>query len=247
MSKEFIFKDVDQEGLETLKVISEAVNFNSWMYQTILPYCSGNILEIGSGIGNISEYFLKREANITLSDIRDNYCAMLHHNLSHYPNLMGVEKINIIDPEFDLKHKALMGKFDSIYALNIVEHVKDDEQAIANCKKLLKVGGKLVILVPAYQALYNTFDKELEHYLRYNQGSLDQLFRKNNLQIIHRQYFNFVGIFGWILSGTILKKKTIPEGQMKLYDRLVPIIRFFDRLVNYKMGLSVITVGIKQK
>jgi len=246
MSEDFSFKAVDEEGMETLEVVAEAERFNSWMYNTIKPYCSGNILEIGSGIGNISEYFLNNNLDISLSDLRDNYCEILRKKYKDYPTLKQVIQIDIIDPDFDAKHKAIFNTFDSIYALNIVEHVKDDKQAIANCKKLLKPGGKLIILVPAYQKLYNAFDKELEHYRRYTQSSLDKLFDANELSITHRQYYNFVGIFGWWFSGNVLKKKTIPQGQMKLYNTLVPIIKLIDKIVLQKAGLSVITVGQKK-
>jgi SAM-dependent methyltransferase len=245
MAKEFEFKTIDEEGMETLEVVAEAENFNLWMYNTILPYCSGEILEIGSGIGNISDYFLKNNYTITLSDIRDNYCDVLGEKYSTNPYLKAVINIDIIDPDFDNKHANLFESFDTIYALNIVEHVKDDKLAIANCKKLLKKGGNLIILVPAYQKLYNIFDKELEHYRRYNQNNLDKLFVENELQIIHRQYFNFIGIFGWWFSGSILKKKTIPGGQMKLYNSLVSVFKIIDKVILNKMGLSVITVGKK--
>ena len=247
MNKDFSVKEIDQEGMETLQVVAEADQFNSWMYETIQHYCHGNILEVGSGIGNISHYFLKNNAEITLSDLRKNYCDILQSNNSKYPNLKQVVELDIIDENFDTKYQKLLGSFDSVYALNIVEHVKDDFLAIANCKKLLKPGGKLVILVPAYQKLYNAFDEELEHYRRYTQKSLDTLFEKNNLDIVHRQYYNFVGIFGWWFSGNILKKKTIPEGQMKFYNLLVPIIRVIDKIVGNKAGLSVITVGQKAR
>jgi 2-polyprenyl-3-methyl-5-hydroxy-6-metoxy-1,4-benzoquinol methylase len=53
----------------------------------------------------------------------------------------------------------------------VVEHIKDDRLAIANCKKLLKKNGHLIILVPAYRYLYNEFDKELEYYRRYNKNA----------------------------------------------------------------------------
>ncbi len=245
MSEEFEFKSIDQEGMETLEVVAEANNFNLWMYNTILPYCSGEILEIGSGIGNISDYFLKNNYSITLSDIRDNYCNVLRKKHSSNPYLKDVVNIDIIDPEFDTKHAKLFETFDTIYALNIVEHVKDDKLAIANCKKLLKTNGNLIILVPAYQKLYNVFDKELEHYRRYNQKSLNKLYDDNNFEIIHQQYFNFIGIFGWWFSGSILKKKTIPGGQMKLYNSLVGIFKIIDKVIFNKMGLSVITIGKK--
>lgn len=245
MSKEFKFKVIDQEGMDTLEVVSEADNFNKWMYKTIKPYCSGRILEIGSGIGNISEYFLNNKHNITLSDIRENYCSILERKFADKSNLEDVFLIDIIDVDFDTKHKDLFGTFDSIYALNIVEHVKDDLQAIANCKKLLKENGNLIILVPAYQSLYNGFDKELEHYRRYTQASLNKIFTENKLKIIHQQYFNSIGILGWWFSGNILKKKTIPKGQMNIYNTLVPVFKIIDKIILNKTGLSVITVGSK--
>ena len=67
------YKEVDFEGEETLKAIANANKFNAWMYQTIKAYCEGDILEIGSGIGNISKYFIADKKSITLSDIRSQY------------------------------------------------------------------------------------------------------------------------------------------------------------------------------
>lgn len=245
MSDNYKFKDIDQEGMDTLNVVGEADRFNTWMYQTVKPYCSGNILEIGSGIGNISDYFLDNNEEITLSDIRQNYLDILGKKHQGKDNLKGLLLLDIIDPEFDSKFADYFETFDSIYALNIVEHVKDDLLAIENIKKLLKPGGLMIILVPAYQKLFNIFDEELEHYRRYNMKMLDQLMVKNSLDIVHHQYFNFIGIFGWWFSGSVLKKKTIPEGQMKLYNMLVPIFRIVDKVIGRSMGLSVISVGKK--
>ena len=56
--QDFQFKEIDKEGWETLLAISKADRFNRWMYDIIQPFIKGNILEIGSGIGNISQYFL---------------------------------------------------------------------------------------------------------------------------------------------------------------------------------------------
>jgi hypothetical protein len=48
---------IDEMGLEILDTIGEVDKFNKWMYNTIVPYCKEEILEIGSGIGNISRFF----------------------------------------------------------------------------------------------------------------------------------------------------------------------------------------------
>ena len=67
------YKEFDFEGEETLKSMSLANRLNHWMYSQIKPFVKGKILEIGSGIGNISQYFIEDNTNIELSDIRGQY------------------------------------------------------------------------------------------------------------------------------------------------------------------------------
>lgn len=243
MSRDFIYEELDIEGKETLESIALANLFNEWMYQTILPHCKGKILEIGSGIGNISEFFLKDKANLVMSDIRENYCSLLREKFSSI-NQVEITKIDLVREQFEQEYKAYLGQFDTVFALNVVEHIKDDQLALENIHSLLKPEGNVIILVPAYQTLYNQFDESLGHYRRYTSKSLSKLV-SHKFDLIHNQYFNLAGILGWIVSGKILKKKTIPKDQMKLYNKLVPIFRILDKLVFNKMGLSVIQVGRK--
>jgi SAM-dependent methyltransferase len=241
----FNFKHIDEEGEETLDAISKADLFNEWMYKTILPHCKGRILEIGSGIGNISSQFLNDGYQITLSDIREYYCDKLATKFGDHPNLEDILILDLIDPEFETKFSHLFGTFDTVFALNVVEHIFDDKLALSNIMKLLTKGGHAVILVPAYQFLFNGFDVSLEHYRRYTVKSLKNIFHHNQYHIRHSQYFNFIGIFGWFVSGKLQKNKTIPESQMGLYNKLVPIFKFFDKVMLNKMGLSAIVVGAK--
>lgn len=233
-------KEIDLEGLETLSVIEKANKFNHWMYNVIKPHCKGKILEIGCGIGNISEYFVNDNLDIVLSDLRDNYIEIVKKKFSNE-----VLKIDLVDTDFDVKYSSLIGTFDTVFALNVVEHIKDDVLAIKNCKKLLKKEGHLVILVPAYQSLFNNFDVELEHYRRYNHKSLKEIIYKNELTVKKTFSFNSIGILGWYVSGSILKKKTIPEGQMDIFNTLVPVFKLADMFLLKKIGLSVICFAIK--
>lgn len=243
--KEFTFKPVDSEGEDTLDTIALANHFNLWMYETIKPYCKGNILEIGSGVGNISEYFLNDNAGILLTDIRDSYCNRLRSKFSGHATLLGIENMNLVDDEFDTRFSKYLNSFDTVFALNVVEHIFDDNLAVANAYKLLKPGGNLIILVPAYQWLYNDFDKELEHYRRYTRKKLESLFQATSLSILHSQYFNAAGIAGWLVSGKMQHHKIIPAGQIKMFNRLVTLFKLFDKLIFNSFGLSAITVGKK--
>ena len=82
--QDFSYKDIDQEGLDTLMAISGADAFNKWMYEATSPFLKGSILEIGSGIGNISSQFILHGKTITLSDIRSNYIRHLQTNFQKY-------------------------------------------------------------------------------------------------------------------------------------------------------------------
>ena len=196
MSKQFDYKEIDQEGLENLDVIAEAEHFNRWMYEQIKPHCTGTILEIGSGIGNISQFLLGEGKSLYVSDIRQVYRERLEHKFKDVPNLKGVLDMDIVSPDFEQRFRHMFSTFDTIFALNVVEHIENDSLATANCKKLLKPGGKLIILVPAYQALYNQFDKELYHYRRYTKATLNKLFNEHQLPIVETRYFNALGILG---------------------------------------------------
>lgn len=237
----------DEVGFETLDVIADANRFNEWMFKTIAKQTSGEILEIGSGIGNISNFFVENGATISTSDMRGEYCEILKKKFQHYVNFKGAYQIDIVDPDFKTKHKHLYGTFDSVFALNIIEHVENDDLAVKNCLQLLKPGGTLVILVPAFMCLFNSFDKELGHFRRYNRKNLNVLFRQSNIEITYSKYFNLIGILGWWVSGNLMKKKNIPSGQMKLYNSLVGIFKLIDMLSNRFAGLSVILAGTKPK
>ena len=243
--KEFAFKPFDTEGEDTLNTIALADHLNSWMYNSIKPFCQGKILEIGSGVGNISEYFLNDKAEILLTDIREGYCASLRDKFNGSNTLLGIETLNLVDADFDKKFSIHLGCYDSVFALNVVEHIFDDQLAVSNCYKLLKPGGRLVVLVPAYQWLYNNFDAELEHYRRYTRKRLESIFLKSSFSIYHSQYFNAAGIAGWFVSGKLQHHRIIPAGQIRLYNKLVGVFRLFDKLILNSFGLSVITVGKK--
>lgn len=234
------------EGTQTLNVISDAGKFNEWMYQTIKPYCSGNILEIGSGIGNISEFFINDGHSITLSDLFSDYFMILEKKFAGSSNLKGLFTLDFAEKDLAGKYPELIGQFDTVFALNVLEHVPDHEQSVRNCYSLLKPGGKLVILVPAFQSLFNKFDIGLEHQRRYTPKTLRKVMAIPGFNIIHTQFFNFPGILGWYVSGKLMGNNTIPKGQMRLYDRLVPLWKIADWFLDRFLGISVICVAQKE-
>lgn len=241
--KQTIYIDADPVGEETLAVISQADAFNHWMYSTIRPWCQGKIFEVGSGLGNLSQFFLEKEQSIYLTDLREGYCDQLQEKFGDNPNCLGINQVDLVATDFETRYVDLLGKFDTVFALNVVEHIEDDQLALTNARLLLRKGGRAVILVPAYQALYTGMDEALGHYRRYTASTLAETFDKAGLKVVHQQYFNAMGILAWWISGKLQRNTQIPGGQMRLYNTLVPVFKMIDMLVFKRFGLSTIAVG----
>jgi SAM-dependent methyltransferase len=236
----------DPVGLHTLEVIAKAGRFNKWMYDQFKHQLRGEVLEIGSGIGNISKLVIEEGHSVTLSDYNEEYCEELKKKFIGNQNVREIISIDLLHPDFEIKYFAYKEKFDSVFLLNVIEHIKDDMLAIKNCNYLLKPDGHLVLLAPAFSWLYSSFDKQLGHFRRYSLKSLSSLLRQNNFSIVSGSYFNFAGIGGWLLFGKILKQKMLSKGEMSAFNKIVPVAKVIDKIFVKKIGLSIIVTGIKK-
>jgi SAM-dependent methyltransferase len=234
----------ENTGYEALNVLSNAHAFNKWMYSAICPYAYDNILEIGSGLGNISKYFILNGDTITLSDIDEYYVDFLKKEFQRFPNVKGYLSIDLQKKDFKMSYPGLAENFDSVFLLNVLEHLEDDSYAIQNCRYMLKKNGILIILVPAYSFLFSEMDKQLNHYRRYTAKKLADKIRKEGFEVQKSFYFNAMGITAW-LYGKLMKHKSLPHGEMKFYNKLVPIGKVLDKLFFNKIGLSAIAVAKK--
>lgn len=231
----------DNTGFETLQVSSKAGSFNRWMFKTIRPFCHGQILEIGSGLGNISKFFLEEGTAITLSDTDNFYIQKLK---DEFPAAK-VLSINLEHPDFSNEYKKLLNEYDTVFLLNVLEHINHDDEAIKNCHQLLKTGGSLIILTPAYPSFYSKMDKELHHFRRYRRKELAAKVLNNGFMIKKIFHFNVLGAAGW-LYGKILGFKKIPSGEMKIFNRLTWLAKFLDKLLMNSLGLSIVVIAEKK-
>jgi 2-polyprenyl-3-methyl-5-hydroxy-6-metoxy-1,4-benzoquinol methylase len=167
-------------GHENLEIVSQNNPFNNWMYDEILPGLKGDILEVGSGIGTFSEKIIRDFplSHITLTDISLAYVKRLEKRFSKSNNNNDDDDNNISICKLDLNCKEDYDKigyerFDSIIAINVLEHVENDIYALQQLHKLLKNGGMLIILVPCHKFLYNIIDKKIGHLRRYSKKDLE--------------------------------------------------------------------------
>jgi SAM-dependent methyltransferase len=207
------------------------------MFDRLRRWVGRQVLEIGSGIGNLSAFLTDRE-RLVLTDTREEYLSRLRQRFAGRPNI-SIARLYL--PHDDA---ALAGqRFDTVICLNVLEHVDDDTASLEAIRaRLLAPGGRLVLLVPALPALYGTIDQALGHHRRYKRRGLSELLRATGYRVPHIEYFNLAGIPGWWFAGRVLRRQTIPTGSLKLYDALVPLFRL-ERLVPWRVGQSLIAIG----
>ena len=212
------------------------MRYNRWMFERLRRWIGRSVLEIGSGIGNLSAFLVDRE-RLVLTDTRDEYLSRLRQRFAGRSNV-SVARLYLPDDD-----RAVAGqRFDTVICLNVLEHVDDDISALHAIRRLLGPGGRLVLLVPALQALYGTIDRALGHHRRYNRAGLADLLRATGFTLAHIEYFNLAGIPGWWWAGRVLRRDTIPGGSLKLYDALVPLFRL-ERFIPWRVGQSLIAIG----
>lgn len=78
--------------------------------------------------------------------------------------------------------------FDAAFALDILEHVRDDKKALSEIHRILKNSGLLLMTVPAYQWLWSEHDEVCHHYRRYTQGELTRKIREAGFRIVRSSY-----------------------------------------------------------
>jgi 2-polyprenyl-3-methyl-5-hydroxy-6-metoxy-1,4-benzoquinol methylase len=228
----------EYEGHENLETAVKRKNFTKWVSQETFSELKGDILEIGSGLGTYSQQIINNFPNskITLTDISPKYVKNLENTFSS--KLIDVFKLDLNNKN-DFK-KIGYEKFDSIIAINVLEHVKDDLFALSELNKMLKKDGVLIILVPANKFLYNVIDKNIGHWRRYSKKELITKIKKSNFNIKNSYSFNMLGMLGWYLNGNIFKKTEINKNASSLFDKTVPIMKVIEQILRKPIGLSII-------
>lgn len=230
----------DHAGAETLELLAEAPNYNRWQLDALAPYFGRRILEVGAGIGNMSELFLERRPELLVATDTDPfYRSRLAERFAARPEVV-VEALSMPDPDAGARFAKY--RIDTAIATNVVEHIEDDLNTVATMRSLLVPGGRAIILVPALQSIYGELDRELGHYRRYSRARLRLLLERAGLHLEELLWFNRTGVFGWWFNGRVRRTRRIPLDQLRAFDRMVPLLRL-ERFLPLPFGQSLIAVG----
>ena len=155
---------------------------------------------------------------------------------------MRVEEADVTAPEF----VRFAGEgIDTVFSLNVFEHIEDDVRATENVWEILRPGGRFVLVVPAHRWLYGTIDRQIGHYRRYDKQGTAALFRHAGFEVEAQKYINALGAAGWFVSARLFRNETPPSGQLRLFNKMVPLLKAIERTFPVPFGISLLTVGQK--
>jgi SAM-dependent methyltransferase len=224
----------------TLNQLAEVSQYNRWIYDQIAPALGHRVLEVGSGTGNITEFLLCGGREVVATDVVPSYRDELRERFRQQASL----EISVFDLNRAAPHQFVEHPFDSVVCLNVLEHIADDLFALEQMKATLKDKGKLALLVPAHRLLHGAFDDAVGHFRRYGRRELRDRLMRAGFTVESLKFFNAAATLPWLINGRLLRRAYLPEGQVNMADRLVPLLKL-EKIVGPPFGISLIAIARK--
>lgn len=231
------------DGFAILQAVRRAKRFNRWLFNQFEEYLGDEVLEAGSGIGNLTELVLHKR-RLKCLDLDSIYIERLSQSYGQLDNF-SISHADLSSYD-DMQNAAADGKFDSVFCINVVEHIEKDVETMRNFHSVLKPGGTAIILVPNDPSNYTEVDKTLGHFRRYTKEELSSKMEEAGFEVVDCKGFNRFGGFGWRISGKLLGRTTLSAGQMKTFEWLMPIARMME-YIPFHSHNSLIVIGKKIK
>jgi hypothetical protein len=224
---------------EELTLFQHATNWKTYLKKHIDPYIKGHVLEVGAGIGGTTKL---------LNNGSYSSWSMLEPDDQMYRELL-VQALEFKHQTIVLKGTlgAVEGrKYDTIIYIDVLEHIEKDHEEIEMATKILKDGGHLIVLSPAFQFLYSPFDRAIGHYRRYHKRDIIKL-APESLKPVQLQYLDSFGFIASVMNKLFLHQSYPTKKQVSFWDKtLVQISKVTDPLFFYSFGKSILAVWEKK-
>ncbi|HET7040948.1 MAG TPA: class I SAM-dependent methyltransferase [Gemmatimonadales bacterium] len=194
------------------------------------------ILDVGCGDG----LFLDRLAPWGRAEGIETDVATLSPAAAHRPIHLG---------PFDESYHP-DAPFDLVLFLDVLEHLDRPDAALRRAAELLAPGGRVLVSVPAFPALWTRHDVLNHHRLRYTRGSLTALARGAGLRVEWSRYLFFSVALGKVavrLAETIgagrPRPPRVPPAPLNALARAVASVDLaVGRRIPLPLGSSLVAV-----
>jgi len=220
---------------DVLEGLATAVNHRRWFVELAIPYLGDHPIEVGSGLGDYALEWAPHFAKFTATEADPDRLLLLKERLHGHPS---------IDVRELLLPTEERGQYTGAVSYNVLEHIEDHVSALRSMARLVRPGGRVVLIVPAFMFAMSPVDIATGHVRRYTKKTMRAAMTEAGLTIEKLHYANALGLIGYYMATSVFKL-TPKEGPMvKFYDRLVlPVTKAAEKLVKPPFGQSVFVVA----
>lgn len=221
-----------------LDAVASAKNYYQWIVERFAPFLGRRVVEVGAGIGTFADFIIASPGVESLLCVEpaENVFPVLAERFSTDTR---IKTIHANIDQLDLVNAA-----DSLVAVNVLEHVEDDEAFLRAAARIVVPGGHLLLFVPAHQFLYGSLDAAFDHYRRYSKAGLASVVSRAGWEPVRISNVNIAGILPWLIAGKILRNTTLGHRQMRIFDRLViPVMKRVESVREPFIGQSLLLIA----
>ena len=233
----------DRYAADDLEIMQQAQRYADHVFGLFRRHVGARVLEVGCGIATMSRRLLEVADRVVAIEPNTNCAAIAEQTLGAHPRFdLRVCHLEECDTSELASHR-----FDTVFCVNVLEHIEDDVAALRTFRDVLVPGGRALIFVPAVQAAYGPLDAALGHHRRYSKPSLAKAFQDAGLEVVTLRYTNPIGLLGWMYGAHVSKSTQHSPTQIRLFETLVaPWALPLDRILPPPIGLSLVAVGRKR-
>ncbi len=229
-------KEYSYEATDILEALKYAVKYSRYQCDFLeaeikkFKQKTIRILDFGAGIGTYSD--MLKDLGYTIDCVEKD------------PDMIKLLKKNHRNVYDDIS--KVKGKYDIIFSLNVLEHIKDDKKALVDLKGCLGDKGRIIIFVPAFNIIYNKLDKKSGHYRRYRKNDLEKLADNTKLQLVSVKYSEPIGFILAFIYRLIGGSDKLNPRSVSIYDKyLFPISVFLEPLTRRWFGKNILGIFTK--
>lgn len=222
-------------GVDNLEVMEVAVSYRRFLAQMVAgaagpPRPGLRLLDFGAGSGTHALALTELGYDVTCVEPDES----LRRNLGHRGLAAHASLADLGDR-----------RFDTVYTLNVLEHIDDDLGALREMHGVTAPGGTFVVYVPAFQVLYSAMDRKVGHLRRYRHGLMTQRAEAAGFEVVSCRYADSLGFPATLLYRAVGSRKgDINERSVAAYDRLAfPASLVLDRVVGRWLGKNLVLVA----
>jgi len=210
---------------------------NHWWIKTRFLYVN-KILNLLAGPSKLIEYGCGTGQNLFYATTLAKNKHLIQSAIGIDPNLKSSVKKNWGTLEVEIcQDPPAATNFDCLLAMDVLEHIENDKDALSTWTKQLRPGGHILITVPAFQSLWSYQDIFLGHKRRYTRKEIKQLANSLNLEILYCRYaFSWAFPLVFLVRKIINRNKKIDEADLKPTNPILNRIFYFIGLVEYWIG-----------